>query len=352
MLTQAFAMVFLALLIGTSTNASTFTLDIDDDGQIEALTDGLLLLRHLFGFSGESLTGGALGQDASRTDSTMVAAYLADNELQLDVDDDGQIDALTDGLLVLRNLFGFAGTSLVSGAVSADARRTDSEGVVAYINTLIDRDGDNVADSLDAFPLDPLETLDNDNDGVGNNADTDDDNDGVIDSLDPAPLNDAFSDWETYATLDLDGDGVINQYDADDDGDGIIDPLDVYASESSMAERISVKPWINEIYVTKHSWETMVLRAEIAKYAEDSCEDIFVTPFNAEGDYIGDLEGGDDRTDGTQRGRSLKSYFGYNGHVDCTGLEHVNGYGFVVATMTGEDADGLRPACYALEANG
>ena len=106
MSTNVFVVVVLEVLIGTSANASTFTLDIDDDGQIEALTDGLLLLRHLFGFSGESLTGGALGQDATRTDSTVVAAYLADNELQLDIDDDGQIDALTDGWNLRPPLYG------------------------------------------------------------------------------------------------------------------------------------------------------------------------------------------------------------------------------------------------------
>jgi len=44
-------------------------------------------------------------------------------------------------------------------------------------------------DDSDAFPQDPLEWLDTDGDGVGNNADSDDDNDGVKDSDDEAPLN-------------------------------------------------------------------------------------------------------------------------------------------------------------------
>jgi len=46
--------------------------------------------------------------------------------------------------------------------------------------------GDEIADRLDSFPLDPLEAFDFDNDGIGNNQDTDDDNDGVTD------INDAF----------------------------------------------------------------------------------------------------------------------------------------------------------------
>ncbi|SVB23300.1 uncharacterized protein METZ01_LOCUS176154, partial [marine metagenome] len=202
MLTHAFAVVVLAVLTGTSTNASTFTLDIDDDGQIEALTDGLLILRHLFGFSGDSLTDGALGQDASRTDSTTVAAYLADNELQLDIDDDGQIDALTDGLLVLRNLFGFAGASLVGGAVGTDARRTDFEGVVAYINTIKDSDNDGYLDSVDAFPFNDGEWFDVDNDGIGDNID-DDVNKLTISGYEPTMV--------TYSKLILTLDSLVDE---------------------------------------------------------------------------------------------------------------------------------------------
>ena len=44
-------------------------------------------------------------------------------------------------------------------------------------------------DTLDDFPLNPDESIDTDNDGIGNNADLDDDNDGVLDALDDFPLN-------------------------------------------------------------------------------------------------------------------------------------------------------------------
>ncbi len=169
----------------------------------------------------------------------------------------------------------------------------------------------------------------------------------------PAPCN-APNDLELYATLDLDGDGVNNRHDADDDGDGTIDALDVCINAASRAERISVKPWINEIYAESNPGRT-VLKAEIAKYAEDSCEEIFVTPFNAEGDYIGDIDGDGGRMDGTQRGRSLESYIRNYSHADCTGLEHVNGYGFVDMMVIRENGEGLSPdevAGFALEANG
>ncbi len=51
-----------------------------------------------------------------------------------------------------------------------------------------DRDGDGVADIVDAFPDDPAEAADRDLDGLGDRADTDADNDGVLDSQDATPL--------------------------------------------------------------------------------------------------------------------------------------------------------------------
>ena len=40
--------------------------DIDNDGEIGALTDGLMLLRYLFGLEGEMITNQAVGPNASR----------------------------------------------------------------------------------------------------------------------------------------------------------------------------------------------------------------------------------------------------------------------------------------------
>jgi alpha-tubulin suppressor-like RCC1 family protein len=58
---------------------------------------------------------------------------------------------------------------------------------------LRDGDGDGVLDAVDAFPYDVGETLDTDNDGIGNNADHDDDGDGTPDVIDLSPLNSAVS---------------------------------------------------------------------------------------------------------------------------------------------------------------
>ena len=82
-----------------------------------------------------------------------------------------------------------------------------------------DRDGDGIANAVDAFPDDPNESADADGDRVGDNADDDDDNDGVKDSVDAFP-----TDASEY--LDTDNDGVGNNTDGDDDGDGAFDVND------------------------------------------------------------------------------------------------------------------------------
>jgi hypothetical protein len=43
------------------------TLDIDANGAVEALTDGVMLIRYFLGVRGDALTAGALGNCASRT---------------------------------------------------------------------------------------------------------------------------------------------------------------------------------------------------------------------------------------------------------------------------------------------
>ena len=51
-------------------------LDIDGNGSFQPLTDALLILRFAFGFTGGTLTGGAVGQGCTRCDATSIEAYL------------------------------------------------------------------------------------------------------------------------------------------------------------------------------------------------------------------------------------------------------------------------------------
>ena len=92
---------FAIFLMPLNVFSSTFNLDVDDDREITALTDGLITIRYLFGFSGESLISGALGSEALRNSPEQVIDYLEENRTTLDVDVDGTTTALTDGLLVI-----------------------------------------------------------------------------------------------------------------------------------------------------------------------------------------------------------------------------------------------------------
>ena len=51
--------------------------DIDGNGQIDALTDGLLILRYLFGLEGDVLIAGVVAQNATRVTAAEIEAHLA-----------------------------------------------------------------------------------------------------------------------------------------------------------------------------------------------------------------------------------------------------------------------------------
>ncbi|HQR12188.1 MAG TPA: hypothetical protein PLW68_12765, partial [Casimicrobiaceae bacterium] len=111
------------------------TLDIDATNTCDALTDGLLVIRHLFGLTGSSLTNGAVAPVPGRND-VEIANYLRDINPALDVDGDGRADALTDGLLIYRYLSGVRGPGLIAGAVGADATRKLSGDIEPWIASL------------------------------------------------------------------------------------------------------------------------------------------------------------------------------------------------------------------------
>ena len=112
-------------------------IDPDLSSPSSALTDGLMVVRYLFGVSGSALTIGATAPGAARTDPTAIATYFSNIRPELDIDGDGNADALTDGVLYLRYLFGLRGGSLIQGAVSAAATRTTSAVIEAYLATLV-----------------------------------------------------------------------------------------------------------------------------------------------------------------------------------------------------------------------
>ncbi|MBT3425943.1 MAG: glycosyl hydrolase [Gammaproteobacteria bacterium] len=115
-----------------SCSEGCFSFDVDDNQDVEALTDGLLVIRHLFGFSGDSLTSGAAADNANRATADAISNYLTDADGEIDLDGNGESEALTDGLLLIRYLFGFTGDALTDGAIGDNAVRDTAEKIEAY----------------------------------------------------------------------------------------------------------------------------------------------------------------------------------------------------------------------------
>ena len=108
------------------------TWDFDANGHADALTDGLLLLRHTFGLSGDALINGAIALNSPLAESAVEALVNESNEIA-DIDNNSKVDALTDGLLLLRYLFGLRNDALTSGSVALDAQRTSNSDIEQYI---------------------------------------------------------------------------------------------------------------------------------------------------------------------------------------------------------------------------
>jgi len=115
--------------------------DVDENLEAKALTDGLLVIRHLFGFSGDALTSdGVVAGGAKRKTYEAISKYLTEGDLELDIDGNGKPEPLTDGLLLIRYLYEFSGESLIKGAIGAGATRDTAEEVEAYIKERVPTD--------------------------------------------------------------------------------------------------------------------------------------------------------------------------------------------------------------------
>lgn len=110
------------VLIGMLLDAPT--LDIDDSAPAtpyDAASDGVLLLRYLFGFRDAALTVGAVSPVARRN-ATQIADHLAATLSRFDVDGDGQTLATTDGVMILRRLLGITSAAAITQGVKNSPR--------------------------------------------------------------------------------------------------------------------------------------------------------------------------------------------------------------------------------------
>jgi len=121
-----------AAFSATSSSASGCVLDIDGNGTTDALTDGIMILRAMFGLTGDAVIGGAIGLNPSRTTWTQIQPFVSTPAF--DVDGDNTVDGLTDGLLIVRAMFGLTGPSATSGAIGPSAKRADWSQIASYLN--------------------------------------------------------------------------------------------------------------------------------------------------------------------------------------------------------------------------
>lgn len=69
---------FVKCFTSTVTEAD-FTLDVDGNGEATPLTDGLLMLCHPFGCTGDAIVKGAVSEDGTRLSPADISDYLSKN---------------------------------------------------------------------------------------------------------------------------------------------------------------------------------------------------------------------------------------------------------------------------------
>jgi hypothetical protein len=122
-----------------ATGFPTPMLDIDlsvTATRYDALTDGLVVLRYLLGLTGQPMIEGALGGTASRTDPAAIRDYLDNIRPALDIDGNGTSDPYTDGVLIIRYLFGLRGDSLINAAFDPQGSRNTAFAIENYLLSL------------------------------------------------------------------------------------------------------------------------------------------------------------------------------------------------------------------------
>jgi hypothetical protein len=119
----------------TGTVLAESPLDVDGNAALDALTDGILILRYLFDPAGPWNFSDSLGSGATRTTREEIRCFLdGGRTAALDVDGNGAADALTDGILILRYLFDPAGAWNCSDALGSGATRTTRTEIKAFLD--------------------------------------------------------------------------------------------------------------------------------------------------------------------------------------------------------------------------
>lgn len=124
------------LTVTVAAAPSSCSLDFNGDGAVNAI-DALLFNRWLLGFRSAALVNGLSVYPVGTTVNAYATAVSNRMVLGLvhDFDNNGKVDATTDGLLLYRLTQNLTGTSVTSGALGAGALRNNHELIRAHVNT-------------------------------------------------------------------------------------------------------------------------------------------------------------------------------------------------------------------------
>jgi hypothetical protein len=135
------------------------TYDINGDGVLEAFQDGILVQRYLFRLDGNSLMGDyryynnpsnweefedftMITESSTRKTAEEIVSYIKKliNQGLLDIDGNGEADALTDGVLLIRHMENYQGEELINNAIDVqNATRKTAKEIAEFIeNTTFD----------------------------------------------------------------------------------------------------------------------------------------------------------------------------------------------------------------------
>ena len=115
--------------------APACNLDVDGGGSLQALIDGVLIVRGMLGLSGASLNAGiTFSSGATRTDPTTISNFLATQNY--DTDGSASQQALVDGVILVRLMLGLPDSSLLNGITQpGSATFTTAAAIRANVNS-------------------------------------------------------------------------------------------------------------------------------------------------------------------------------------------------------------------------
>ena len=109
------------------------TWDFDGNGDADALTDGLIMMRYSFGLRGDSMADNVMAANSVMS-APQVEERIQKSMQIADIDNDGNVDALTDGLILLRHLFAIEDENLTHGAIGISATRKTRTAIKQHLN--------------------------------------------------------------------------------------------------------------------------------------------------------------------------------------------------------------------------